>query len=162
MLSLYQPTETELWLSDLYQAFGIHYSHELDLDTVCMIWGIDIVYYSGKPFTQWDEAGAVVMLNELATPEENRSIFYHELCHIVKHVGSQDELPQMFVELQEMQAAKFQLVAAMPYYLLPEPAATVTWHEYAGLLASEFSVTCELAYRRAQQIESRLSASYTL
>lgn len=159
MLPYYQPSETEVLICDLYQAFGIEHAHELEIDLIAAIWGADVVYYSGRPCTVWDDSSAVILLNKSASARENRKSFFHELCHIAKHVGRQEELPDLFVELQEIQAAQFQIIAAMPYYLFPEPTRWV-WSEYIGLLADTFQVPIELAIRRAQHIESRFHEKY--
>lgn len=157
MLPYYQPSETELLICDLYQAFGIEHAHELDIDLISTIWGVDIIYYDGKPCSHWDDEINIILLNALDTSEQQRADFFHELCHIAKHEGNQDDLPDLFVELQEIQAAHFQLIAAMPYYLLPAPLGErcCCWNEYIGLLAETFRVPIELAVRRAGHIESR-------
>lgn len=92
MLRWYNPTDTELLICDLYHAFGIHTPEQLDIDHVAAIWGIDVHYYPGRPFTQWDDDGAVILLTKGAVAEENRAAFFHELCHPVKHEGYQEEL----------------------------------------------------------------------
>ncbi|WP_063564871.1 hypothetical protein [Paenibacillus sp. O199] len=69
---------------------------------------------------------------------QQRADFFHELAHIVRHEGHQDELPGLFVDLQEY-TVNLRLIASMPFYLLPT-TLEMTESEYIGLLAKEFRV----------------------
>jgi len=158
VLRWYNPTETEILICDLYHTFGIKTPEELDIDLVAMIWGIDVHHYPGRPFTQWNDEGAVIMLTKGASEEENRAAFFHELCHPVKHEGYQEELPTLFKELQEIQANHFQLISAMPITLLPDPEPL--WNEYAQTLSEAFHVPINLAERRINQLVNRMSQEY--
>ncbi|MFW9331811.1 ImmA/IrrE family metallo-endopeptidase [Paenibacillus polymyxa] len=159
MFPYYQPTETELLICDLYQTLNINHPHEIDIDLISALWGADIVYYDGRAKSYWEDLGSVIFLNKDDPPEKQRVVFFHELCHIVKHEGHQDVLPGLFVELQETQAYHFMLFASMPYYLLPDPLEMI-WSEYIGLLAEEFHVSLEVAAARAEQIIARLDEEY--
>ncbi|MDQ0719754.1 Zn-dependent peptidase ImmA (M78 family) [Paenibacillus sp. W4I10] len=159
MLPYYEPTETELLICDLYQAFGIKHPYELDIDLIASIWGADIIYYNGKPKSHWEDWGSVIFLNKNTSLKQRRADFFHELAHIVRHEGNQDDLPELFVDLQEIQASNFCLIASIPYYLLPTPL-DMTWSEYIGLLSEEFRVPIVLAADRAEQITSRFHEEY--
>ncbi|WP_426332648.1 ImmA/IrrE family metallo-endopeptidase [Paenibacillus silvae] len=159
MLPYYEPTEIELLICDLYQVFGINHPYELDIDLIASIWGADIIYYNGKPKAHWEDWGSVIFLNKNSSLKQQRSDFFHELAHIVRHEGNQDDLPELFVDLQEIQASNFCLIASMPYYLLPTPL-DMTWSEYIGLLSEEFRVPIEVAADRAEHIASRLHEEY--
>lgn len=159
MIPFYQPTDTELLICDLYQTIDINHPHEIDIEQIAALWGADIVYYEGKPDAYWDEDGSVIFLHKDDPIRKQRSDFFHELSHIVKHEGDQDELPGLFVDLQETQAWHFALIASMPYYLLPSPIE-MTWSEYIGLLANEFNLPIEMATDRAKQIMARLHEDY--
>lgn len=158
MLRWYNPTETELLISDLYHAFGIRNPEDMDIDLISTIWGVDIEYYTGRPFTEWSDDGAVIFLTKGACEKDNRAAFFHELCHPAKHEGFQDDLPLLFRELQEIQANSFQIVSAMPFYLLPNPEPL--WDEYAEILAETFRVPFELAERRVGHIINRMDQDY--
>ncbi|MDQ0658808.1 ImmA/IrrE family metallo-endopeptidase [Paenibacillus sp. W2I17] len=159
MLPYYEPTDTELLICDLYQVLGINHPHELDIDQIASLWGADIIYYNGKPKSHWEGWGSVIFLNKDDPVTQQRADFFHELAHIVRHEGHQDDMPELFLDLQEIQAYNFRLIASMPYYLLPTPLE-MTWSEYIGLLAEEFKVPIELAADRAEQIASRLHEEY--
>ncbi|OMF17006.1 hypothetical protein BK131_03240 [Paenibacillus amylolyticus] len=159
MLPYYEPTDTELLICDLYQILDIRHPHELDIDQISNLWGADIIYYNGKPKSHWEDWGSVIFLDKYTSVEQQRADFFHELAHIVRHEGHQDDLPELFVDLQEIQASNFRLIASIPYYLLPTPL-DMTWSEYIGLLSEEFRVPIKLAADRAEQIASRLHEEY--
>ncbi|MDO7908473.1 ImmA/IrrE family metallo-endopeptidase [Paenibacillus sp. JX-17] len=159
MLPYYKPTDTEYLICDLYQTLDINHPHEMDIELIAALWGADIIYYKGKPKAHWDEYGSVIFLNQFDSSLKQRADFFHELGHIARHEGHQDDLPDLYVELQELQSWHFALISAIPYYLLPTPLE-MTWSEYVGLLAEEFRVPVEFAAERVDQISSRLDEEY--
>lgn len=158
MLSTYSPSETEDIVCDLYQLHGIQYASQLDLNFVAAIWGTEVWQYPFPAQAIWGRPKNIICLNTTSEPRQRRAEFFHELGHIALHVGSQAGLHQLFIELQEWQADRFQLVAAMPYYLLPAPVRT--WEQYVGVVAETFRVPYTLALRRVQSIQARLNLNY--
>lgn len=158
MLSTYSPSETEDIVCDLYQLHGIEHASQLDLDFVAAIWETEIWQYPFPSQAIWDSPKNVICLNSISDPYQRRAEFFHELGHIALHVGSQAGLHQLFIELQEWQADRFQLIAAMPYYLLPKP--TRTWEQYVVLLAETFRMPYTVAQRRVRSIKARLNLNF--
>ncbi len=154
MLLSYSPSETEEIVCDLYQLHGIEHASQLDLDLIASIWDAEVWQYPFPSQSIWDGQQNIICLNTLSDPLQRRAEFFHELGHIARHVGSQAGLHQLFIELQEWQADRFQLVAAMPYYLLPDPVPT--WEQYVGLLAETFRVPYTVAQRRVRSIQARI------
>lgn len=158
MLIPYRPSEVEEIVCDLYQQFGIHHSCQMDIDLIASIWNVEIWRYPFPAQSFWSAEQSIICLDSMASPERRRADFFHELGHIVRHEGNQEGLHPLFVELQEWQAHRFQLIAAMPHYLLPPP--TRTWNEYAGILAEVFRVPVTTALRRVAVIKARLQPEY--
>lgn len=154
MLLRYQPSEIEEIVSDLYQNFGIESPCQMDIDFIASIWGVEVWHYPFPAQSIWNDDHSIICLNTMTAIEKRRADFFHELGHIVRHEGHQEGLHPLFVELQEWQANRFQLIAAMPYYLLPDPVHT--WNEYAGVLADTFRVPVTMALRRVATIKARL------
>jgi len=50
---------------------------------------------------------------------EQREVFFHELCHLLRHCGNQyKNMPKAFRELQEWDAEHFTRYAAIPFHML--------------------------------------------
>ncbi|WP_369815266.1 ImmA/IrrE family metallo-endopeptidase [Halobacillus sp. KGW1] len=79
--------------------------------------------------------------------------FYHELGHILRHVGIQSMMPDAFRELQERDARHFTLYAALPYHMvskydLSDPHIIERW-------VNDFKVTHKLCVDRINIIKNR-------
>lgn len=87
---------------------------------------------------------------DLLTQKEH---FYHELSHILRHVGIQSMMPEAFRELQERDARHFTLYAALPFHMvskydLSDPYIVDRW-------VDDFKVTPALCEKRLQIIKER-------
>lgn len=155
MLSDYQPTSNDLFISKLYHALGILNPYQIDIQLIATTCGSKIAYYPGRSFSYRAKNESFIILNNQLTTNEQRADFFHELGHILLHEGDQDHLSPLFIQLQEWQANRFQLAAAMPYHLLPE-IKNLRINEYARVLSELFSVPLDVAYRRIDHIRSRI------
>lgn len=155
-LSIYKPSDLELWISQVYRENGILCAAQLDIEHVADIFNISLSTTNGVTKSFFDDDDCMVLLNARLTTAEKRSAFFHELCHPLRHSGDQNKLPAMFVELQEMQAANFQLVSAMPIFMIRGLELPNIRSVCLERIAHEFGVTPELAKRRLQQIEERV------
>ncbi|MDF2935262.1 MAG: ImmA/IrrE family metallo-endopeptidase [Paenibacillaceae bacterium] len=157
ILDRYKPCGLEEWINSRYIHSGIRTPYDLDPEWVAQLFGADLVFYLGPSFADWREGGySVIFLDRRLSDDEMRAVFFHELCHPVRHVGSQSELPRLFAELQEIQAGLFQLYAAMPIYMIGDYAEHLEETHAAQMLANEFRLPRELVERRLQQIAARL------
>lgn len=156
---LYKPTELELLMSRHYIDNGIIFPSELTIEAVSKIFNIDIRYYTGPPFAEWEETTngySFIFLNCNKHRFDQKNDFFHELCHPLRHVGKQDELPKMFQELQEKQAAQFQLIAAMPFYLMMQIPVPNYWENYLHNLSERFEQPIGFVEKRMQQIIAKI------
>jgi Zn-dependent peptidase ImmA (M78 family) len=153
----YKQTELEHWIQKQYQPNGILYASDLDIDHIASIFGVEIRLYQGPSFAEWKENEySFVFINSNLTEEQRREQFFHELCHPVQHVGRQENMPLTFIELQEIQAAHFQLYAAMPIYMLEEFKGISDRQTYINILSREFKLTAPFVQKRVDQIERRI------
>ncbi len=60
----------------------------------------------------------MINIDARLTEQEQREQFFHELCHILRHCGSQLIMPKAFRELQEWDAKRFTKYAAIPFHML--------------------------------------------
>ncbi|RJX40912.1 ImmA/IrrE family metallo-endopeptidase [Paenibacillus pinisoli] len=156
-LKLYKPTEVENRISSVYQDSGIVSPADMDLDRIALIFNCHIIY-SDKPTMVLydDDHGGLIFLRANAPREQQREDFFHEISHPALHVGCQDNLPDLFVGLQESQAASFQLYAAMPYYMLADITPCHTFDEYYTLLSETFRLPRIFVQRRIDQVNRRI------
>lgn len=149
MLQNYVPTVLDVWICDLYAEHGFN----LNFHLIAAIWGVQVVYNPISPFSFWSLGFRAISLDNRVSPEQQRADFFHELGHIALHEGRQIGLHPLMVQYQEWQARRFQIVAAMPYALLPPMCRT--WEGYALLLAERFAVPADVAARRVEMIRAR-------
>lgn len=156
-LKLYRPHEVESYLADMYRSAGIYSPADMTLDAVADAFGVIIIYMALKSFVRYtDRCPPVVGLDNRLPEPEQRKDFFHELAHVNWHAGSQRRMHRLFRQLQEVQAAAFQLYAAIPWYLIRDMPLPETDREVIGLWASEFRVPPDLAARRLDQIRRRI------
>jgi Zn-dependent peptidase ImmA (M78 family) len=158
-LDLYKPTDLEQWICTQYQENGIHYASDLDIEHVADIFNIDIRTYSGPSFAQWEEDEySLMFINGYLSEEQRREVFFHELCHPLRHTGCQDSrnMPAAFKELQEIQAARFQMYASMPFYMLEEFKEIQHQSSFIKLLSEAFVLPVKFVQQRIAQMMGRM------
>lgn len=155
-LTLYQPNDLEQWINKEYQAAGIQYASEMEIDLVANWFGCDVQFYKGPTCVDYDNPFyPVILINAFQKTVERRKAFFHELGHMIMHVGNQDNLPPGLKELQEMQADQFQLYAAMPFYLLEE-FKYVSASNLVKVLSEAFVLPEVFVKKRLEQIKNRM------
>ncbi|MNI19233.1 hypothetical protein D3C73_726640 [compost metagenome] len=153
----YKPTALEEWINTQYQYACIHYPSDLDVEMIADMFDIDVRYYEGPSVADYpeDEKAVIFIDSRLNTTQHQREAFFHELCHPLKHVGDQDNMPRSFRDLQEMQAAQFQYYAAMPYYMLGE-FKHISPSLLVKTIAEEFMLPERFVERRLDQVKRRI------
>jgi len=152
----YKPSDIELWISNKYQENGIFSPSDLDVERVADIFGYLIKGTHRDSGVIFDDEGDCIIYLKLQEAAKMRADFFHEICHPLRHVGDQSVLPAPFVDLQEAQAAQFQLYSSMPFYMIQESPPRQSWVEYYQMLAIEFTFPVWLVRRRILQINNRI------
>jgi hypothetical protein len=157
-MTLYKPTELEMWICQKYLDNGIMTPADMDIDQIGEIFETFITYKDGgKTKVLYDDTpGAMVFLNIHDSESTQRLKFFHELGHPAMHSGSQNRMPRLFVDLQEAQAGAFQLYAAIPYYMLAEITPCHTYAGYYNLLADVFRLPLPFVRKRIDQVKRRM------
>ncbi|AWB45326.1 hypothetical protein DCC85_14570 [Paenibacillus sp. CAA11] len=153
-LTLYQETELEQSISSAYKKHGFLRPEDLDIDQVADAFEIDIVYYEGNPFSC--NISYVIFLDKKMEPRQQREVFFHELCHVLRHAGNQKLMPRLFLEQQEIEADRFALYAAAPFFMIRELELPDHQKEAADMLAEEFKLPAALARSRIEQMQGRI------
>ncbi|MEK5278602.1 ImmA/IrrE family metallo-endopeptidase [Paenibacillus sp. FSL H7-0735] len=154
-LSLYWETPLEHWISCEYQQKGIYFVQDLDIDRIASSFNIDLIYYKGR--TAADNNFGVIFLHDDRDLASMRVSFFHELGHVLRHVGDQRRMPELFRQLQEYDASAFMLYAAVPFYMLKKLSLPKNIGEAISYISKEFCVTTEIAEKRLTQVRQRLS-----
>lgn len=89
-------------------------------------------------------------------------IFFHELCHVIRHSGDQRWMPSLFKEAQEYDADRFALYSALPFFILKSITLPERKGESIGYIAHTFRVPLYFAKKRFEQIEERITQNKLL
>lgn len=148
---MYTTTALEDWIITMYAKLGIHAPTDIDITHLAYKFTI-FIHYKPIParFDVYHRYKGIVLDNR-CSPEEQREQFFHELCHILRHAGHQTMMPEAFRELQEWDAEKFLMYAALPYPML----ANYNFNDEHLIqhLMDDFKVTKELCIKRLEHIQ---------
>lgn len=150
----YTKSALEDWVNTRYRRMGLKTPQDINLERIARIYSIYLHY---EPMdARYDIFGRyrAIVLDSRSTIEEQREQFFHELCHILRHVGHQSMMPNAFRELQEWDANLFTMYAALPYYMVKE-------YDFEDPLliqnlANDFKVTEELCEKRMDHIKRNI------
>lgn len=150
----YVTSALEDWITNKYIRNKINTASDIDIYRIARK---ERIFIHIKPFpSRFDVYGRyqAITLDSRCSPEEQREQFFHELCHILRHVGNQTMMPNAFRELQEWDANHFMMYAALPYYLVKQ-------YDYFNPnlirdLANDFKVTEELCFKRMEHIKRNI------
>lgn len=154
LFSYYRETELEQWISGKYLQHGIASTAEHDIEHIAQAFGVELVYEECPSFSDNEEQ--VIFLNKYADDVTARVIFFHELCHVLRHAGDQRRMPVLFKNAQETEAEQFVLYAAIPFYMFAKLPVPDQHCEAIPFLAETFRVPYELAEHRLDQIQRRV------
>lgn len=153
IFSNYYETTLEQWISDRYRSNHILHPEDLDLDRVSDTFRVDLQYDQCKPFS--DNVERVIFLNKRDPNPISRMIFFHELCHVLRHVGDQRRMNKLFKDGQEADANVFLLYASMPFFMISQLDIPDNQSDAILYLATTFRVPPKLAKQRLMQIQRR-------
>jgi Zn-dependent peptidase ImmA (M78 family) len=153
-LRRYYTTALEDWVTKFYKSLNIFYPSDINPLTISRKLGI---FLRERPFPSTHQVVGrfrCIVIDSRLSNEEKREAFFHELCHILRHVGVQSMMPAAFRELQEWDANHFTKYAAIPFHML----RFIDWDEPYIIehMANMFKVTPELCEKRLEQIKSRV------
>jgi Zn-dependent peptidase ImmA (M78 family) len=150
----YQTTELEDWISNMYHKLGITSPAHINEQKISRYFEI---YLKKKPmYSSYHIFGRYkdIVIDDREPKEKHREIFFHELCHIIRHAGIQSMMPTAFRELQEWDAQHFTKYAAIPYHMLKY--IPFQDHDVVNQMSLMFQVSPELCEMRLEQIKRRL------
>ncbi|WP_194287245.1 ImmA/IrrE family metallo-endopeptidase [Gracilibacillus oryzae] len=157
MFTGYKKTDLEIWLEQLYLDNNLSSPGDLTIENISRKLNVKVEYLPGaKENVLWNERKIMIFLNPEKPETEIRELFFHELCHPLRHHGDQVKSVSSFRYLQENQANQFVLYAAMPFFMIEQLELPQDKTQCTHLLATTFNVTEALAKKRVEQINRRI------
>ena len=116
---LYYPTPLEMWITTFYKRLGIFLPSEINEEAISQKLGI-YLFYKNLPTNAYENGRfKSITIDIRLSAEDQREAFFHELCHLLRHVGWQaGMMPEAFRELQEYDSNNFTRYAAVPFHML--------------------------------------------
>ncbi|QKS70214.1 ImmA/IrrE family metallo-endopeptidase [Paenalkalicoccus suaedae] len=152
----YYPTDVEKWISAKYKSLSIQQPTDIDLDLIAKHFNIFLTHKPTRSIAFLNTRLKSINLDPNFSEEEQREIFFHELCHILRHVGYQSKtITKMMKELQEWDANRFMSYAAIPFHLLK--GYDLKHPNVHREIARDFGVSPKLARLRVNRIIEQAS-----
>jgi hypothetical protein len=158
-LQTYTTSALEDWVTNFYMRLKIIHPRQIKIENIARA---NEIFIHRKPIPGFYEVigryrGITIDSREPFSVQ--REMFFHELCHILRHSGVQSMMPAAFRELQERDARNFTRYAAIPAHMiqfidLEDPYVI-------DQMVELFKITPELCEERLEQIRNRcLSSKY--
>ena len=154
----YVYTPLESFVIELYRSLGIKGTGHSVMFEVADKLNIELEFYNDGS-TATSVAGKwFILLDQSATEEQQWQDFGHELCHVLKHVGKQDELPSSFVLMQEYKARNFAQHFCVPTFMLEKIDFPRYKSQAIEMIAKMFVVEHKFARLRFERYFTQLSS----
>lgn len=155
----YYPTQLEQWLTKFYGKLDIVSPADIDEEVIAYRFKIFLFIKPLKSISYESGNFKSITLDNRLNIKKQREVFFHELCHILRHSGWQFKgMPFAFKELQEWDANRFVGYAAIPVHMLHR--IDLKQENIIGHLSETFKVTPKLCERRLKRIyeQAKLNA----
>ncbi|RAS75209.1 ImmA/IrrE family metallo-endopeptidase [Priestia endophytica] len=114
----YVPSHMEEQISREYIKRGIIHPEDLTVSNIISRFELEIFHHSYVSFRIEENGCHFIFMNTKLPMMEFKKVFFHELCHVIRHEGEQDHMPYPFKELQEWEADNFVKYAMIPYHMI--------------------------------------------
>lgn len=149
----YHTTLLEDWVTAFYRELGILKPGDLCINKIAQRCNIILLKETMESYYIANDFMRMIVIDSRLSLARQREVFFHELCHVLRHVGMQGRMPSSFCELQEWDAVHFTTYAAIPFHMLKymNPAK-----DTIADMSEMFQVTPELCKKRLTQIHSKI------
>ncbi|WP_018931328.1 ImmA/IrrE family metallo-endopeptidase [Gracilibacillus lacisalsi] len=114
----YKPFDLEKWIANHYLKKGITTPSQMDIHKIARSFEIQLGFREKRSYSFTYGRSKIISIDSRLKIEEQHEQFFHELCHILRHCGSQLIMPKAFRDLQEWDAKRFTRYAAIPFHML--------------------------------------------
>jgi predicted kinase len=151
--STYRTTSLEDWVTNLYKRLGILQPNQLKIEYLARLFGIFIKKNPMPSFYIVNGRYKAINIDSRVSEDIQKEMFFHELCHILRHVGIQSKMPLSFRDFQEWDAKNFTRYAAIPHHMIKY--IDLDNYYVIDQMVGLFKVTPELCEERLEQIKNR-------
>jgi Zn-dependent peptidase ImmA (M78 family) len=151
MSYIYKPFPLDQWVSSFYRRIGIYTPEDLSEKAIARAIKIHLTYSDKRSYSTEIGNFQLININKYLDKLQQREIFFHELCHILRHAGYQYKMmPSAFRELQEWDATHFTRYAAIPFHML----GRISWTSPTLIedMAETFKISEEICQYRVDHI----------
>lgn len=150
----YQETTLEHSISTHYRLYQFLTPEDLlDIESIAESFDVYLRYDKCKSVS--DNKDKIIIIDNRLTVVQQRKVFFHELCHVIRHVGDQRKMPILFKEGQEAEAENFVIYASMPFFMISQLQIPDRQEDAIEFLAITFKVPLKIARKRLEQIQRR-------
>jgi Zn-dependent peptidase ImmA (M78 family) len=138
-------------VSKYYKSIGIYTPDQINEKSIARNLRIYLTYTDKRSYSAQNGNFKLINIHSHLEIRKQREVFFHELCHILRHEGYQYRvMPKAFRDLQEWDAAHFTRYAAIPFHML----SYANWKSPTLIkdMAETFQVSEEICQYRVDHI----------
>jgi Zn-dependent peptidase ImmA (M78 family) len=156
---LYTPLED--FIKTLYKRISITNPFEINMMEIAAGLKIQLHFYDDGSTAICHQGSYRIFIDNRLTDKEQWHDFGHELCHVLRHEGSQNGMPEPFYYLQENQADNFMYQFCVPTFMLLNYKISNVLDVKVGIpfIVKQFNVTEEFADERLKRFKRQLLQS---
>lgn len=116
---IYRPFPLEEKVMKMYKNMNIYQPEDINIRKIAYYLRIHLKFSANRSYSFQNENFMIININKSLNKTKQREVFFHELCHLLRHCGNQyKNMPKAFRELQEWDAEHFTRYAAIPFHML--------------------------------------------
>ena len=116
---IYRPFPLEEKVMKMYKNMNIYKPEDIDIRKIAYYFRIHLKFSANRSYSFQKGNFMIININKSLNKMKQREVFFHELCHLLRHCGNQyKNMPKAFRDLQEWDAEHFTRYAAIPYHML--------------------------------------------
>ncbi|WP_235850512.1 ImmA/IrrE family metallo-endopeptidase [Niallia circulans] len=103
----------------MYKNMNIYKPEDIDIRKIACYFRIHLKFSANRSYSFQNGNFMIININKSLNKMKQREVFFHELCHLLRHCGNQyKNMPKAFKDLQEWDAEHFTRYAAIPFHML--------------------------------------------
>lgn len=155
----YTYSALEIEVKDIYSQLHLGDMKPLNIKAVARHFEIALIYKSAESKAISILNRKAIFIDERKDSFQQREDFCHELCHILKHTGVQNNTHYLFKQMQENQANAFMYHFAVPSFILNKIDIPNSLYEGVPFISRNFGVSYDFAHHRLEMYYRNLISS---